>query len=199
MRIEAILSREDLEKVLSDFAPLKIRLGDKGELLLFAPSEVSILEGQGLRFTCQGHLHWPVLGFRVPVTLKSLVVMIRPVVEKRPDGDALVFNLVLERADVAMVPWVIDEPITKLVNHELEARRVELSWNFAKTLSHIFPLPAVLETAASLGLRVDWGETRITSEAVVFGVSLEVNVERRVDNAAEGGGAAPSLAGEPIP
>jgi hypothetical protein len=147
--------------------------------MLFAPSSVSIVDSAGLRIVCQAHLCWPELGILCPVTLDSLIVMVRPSIESRPNGDALVFKVDVEGPDLVLESSAVDGRVVELLNKEIQAKHVEPSWNFAKTLGHIFPLPGFMETAASLGLHVAWGETRITSEAFVFAVSLYAKIGRR--------------------
>jgi hypothetical protein len=187
MRLEATLARDDLRNVLADAAPLKVRLGQKGELLLGEPSEVALVPGRGLRLVCAAQLSWDLLGISVPVTLNSLVVLVEPLVEKRDDADVLVFKLQIESADLAMVPSLIGDRVTEHVNKELLSRHVELSWMFSKTLSHVFSLPATLKNVASIGLKVFASSLTITSDAVVFAVSFRANVGRRVDPATPNG------------
>jgi hypothetical protein len=172
MWLEAVLSKEDLLKVATDFTPLTIGLGEEGELLLKTPSEVTLVADRGLRITCEAQIHWPILGVNVPLTLNALTVIVRPAVDKREGGSALVFFLELEHADLAIVPSILDHRMTELVNKELAAKHVELAWNFSETLSHTFALPAVLKNASSLGIEVAWGAIRITADALVFAVSL---------------------------
>jgi hypothetical protein len=94
MWIEAIVSTEDLRRALSELAPLKIQLADgQGELALESPSEVSLVPDHGARIVCVAHLRWPVLGVDVPLKMKSLIIMLRPVIETNARGDALVFKV----------------------------------------------------------------------------------------------------------
>jgi hypothetical protein len=185
MWLEAVLSKDDLRKVAAEFAPLTVRLGEEGELSLGVPSDVSLVPDKGLRIACGARLHWPLLGISVPITITLLTVIVRPVVEKQSDGDALVFHLELEHADFAMIPSALDTRVTERVNKELAAKHIELAWTFSHTLSHVFPLPAVLKTAASFGLEVAWGEVRVTTEALVFAISFKAVIRRRADSAIE--------------
>ena len=181
MRLEATFAREDLRKLAAEFAPVTIRLGPKGELVLGEPSEVTLVPDRGLRLVCAAQASWDLLGISLPVTLNSLVVLVEPVVEKRTEGDVLVFKLHVESADLAMVPAMIGDRVTELVNKELVNRRLELAWKFTKTLSHVFSLPASVENVASIGVQVVASSLRITNEDVVFAVSFRGDVRRRVD------------------
>jgi len=183
MWIEAIIPVEDLRRTLAEFAPLKIRLGDDGgELALDAPSETTLVPDKGVRIVCAAQLHWPVLGVNVPVTMKSLIVLLRPVIETHDGVDALVFKLEIEHADFAMLPAVIDTSITSLVNDELAKKHVELSWRYADTLSHVFNLPTLLEPAEALALSVTSAVVKVTSEALGLAISLRSDIRRGRDN-----------------
>ncbi len=193
MWIEAIVPAEDLRRALAEIAPLKIKLGDDGgELALEAPSEMTLVADQGVRIVCAAHLHWPVLGVSVPVTMSSLIVLLRPVIETHEGVDALVFKLEIEHADLVMVPSIIDTRITSLVNDELAKRHVELSWRYADTLNHVFRLPDILRPAESLGLTVTSALVKITAEALGLAISLRSDVHRAGDAAV-----APPVADDP--
>ncbi len=178
MWLEALLPKEDLCDVLHQFVPMKFRLGDGGDLLLEGPLAISLIPGKGLSVTCSGKLHWPLLGMRVPAILHSLVVLIQPAVERRPEGEALVFKLQIEHADVALLPTVLDARLTTRVNEELAKRHAELAWDFGKALSHVFPLPDALRSVVALGLRVKGGTVKITDTALGFAVSMAAEVQR---------------------
>jgi hypothetical protein len=185
MWIEAIISTEDLRRTLSELAPLKIRLGDDGgEFALDEPTEVTLVAEQGVRVVCSARLHWPVLGVSVPVTMKSLIVLLRPVIERHDGVDALVFKLEIEHADFSMVPDLIDNGITKLVNEELAKKHVELSWRYADTLNHVFKLPDLLEPAEALALTVTSAIVKVTTEAVGLAICLAADIRRGGETAA---------------
>jgi hypothetical protein len=179
MWLEAILTREDLRHVLKQFAPMDLRLGESGKLLLDAPSDVSLIRDKGLAVVCEATLHWPLLGVDIPVHIHALVLLVRPSVERRASGDVLVFTLEIDGANVPLLPKVIDDKITAMVNEELVKKHVELAWNFGKTLSHVFSLPAALESTSTLGLKVSGGKVKVTDDAMGFAVRFRTEVERR--------------------
>src|SRR5882672_1746175 len=153
MWLEAILAREDLQEIAERFSPLKILLGDSGSLLLVDPRDVSLIADAGIAVKCDATLHWPVLGFDVPVSMHGLTVHILPGVEQRPDGATLVFRLQIDHAGVAMLPAFFDHGVTARVNQELEGKHVQLAWNFVEALSHVFKLPPSLASASSFSIR----------------------------------------------
>jgi hypothetical protein len=179
VRLEAILTKDDLQRLLRRFAPAVVRLGDGGELSLDDPSEVSLISERGVRVVCSAKLHWPLLGIGVPVAARSLVVMVCPVIEPQPDGEALVFKIHIEHIDVTLLPTFVDDRVTDRVNAELAKKHVELSWHFGRMLSHVFALPEALASTSAIGLEVVTGTLRITDSALAFTVTFRTNVERR--------------------
>jgi hypothetical protein len=179
MLLQAKLREADLRAAVVALAPVHIRLGEDGELVLGEVSELGLVAGRGLRLVCKGQLHWSVLGIRLPVTLDSLAVTIEPSIHTRAQGEALVFKLEIERAELAMVPQAIGDHVTERVNRELEEKQVELAWAFKKTLSHAFLMPASLENIESFGLRAIAGTIEVTSEELVFTVSFTSEVTRK--------------------
>jgi len=178
--LEAILTQDDLIRVLAQFSPLELRLGEGGKLLLAKPRELSMVPDEGVRIVCDVTLHWPFLGVDVPIHAEGLSLVLRPTVEAPLDthATALVFRMHIERTGFSSIPALIDESITSLVNDELAKKHVELSWNFTETLSHVFALPTSFESARSLALDVSAGTVKITSEALGFAVNVDATVDR---------------------
>ncbi len=180
MWLEAILTKTDLQKLFQQFAPLRVRLGDSAELTLDAPSDVTLHADTGVRVVCSAQLRWSVLGMHVPVTLRSLVVLVTPTIENGGSADeALVFKLSLELVDVASIPAVFDAGIAARLNEELLKNHVEMSWHFHHLLDHVFPLPAILESAAALDLRAVAAVVKTTRTALAFAVNFQIDVQRR--------------------
>jgi hypothetical protein len=177
MWVEAVLLGEDLDRLVAQFAPMTIPIG-AGHVVLSEPAPAVLVPEVGLRVTCQARMHWPVLGIDVPVTIQSLVVMVRPAIVPGPDGQALVVTVEIESVDLAGVPKMIEEKITERVNAELGRRQIELSWRFMRTLSHSFSLPESIRPLASLALRAMAGRVRIQVDGVSLAVQLESAVER---------------------
>jgi hypothetical protein len=178
MWLEAILSNEDLTALVGQLAPLTIPLADQGHLEVTDPHDITLVAGVGLRLICKAKLRWPVLGIDVPITLKSVTVVLRPEIAKDESGESLVFKLEIEHADFAGIPTMLDTRITEKVNKELAAKHVELAWDFKKSLSHVFKLPESLQPIDAIALDVAWGEIKVTDKALVFAVSFHAAVTR---------------------
>jgi len=138
---------------------------------------------KGIALKCDATLHWPVLGFDVPVSMHGLLLHILPLVEERPDGATLVFRLQIDHTGVAMLPSFFDHGVTAKINQELEQKHVELAWNFVDTLSHVFKLPPSLASASGFALRATAGRVKATETAlgsVVVEPDQRIPHERRL-------------------
>lgn len=179
MWIEASLTKEDLVDIAKKFAPLEIRLGDKGGFLrLSDPREVYLIPTVGLHLVCSGHLSWPVLGMKVPVKLHSLRVRVRPEIDKRVGGDVLEIKLDVEHVDVAAIPELVDDTITDVINRELARKELRLTWDFTTTMTHVFSLPNAFANPRLLGLDVIGGHLRIAEAAIVLAIAFEADTDR---------------------
>jgi hypothetical protein len=180
VQIEATLTKADLRSLFERFAPLTIRLGGDDELTLDGPLEVTLDPKAGVRIVCKAKVRWSVLGLHVPVTVRSLSARVVPAVRRdEKGGEALVFRLALDDADIAALPGVFDATVLRRVNEELAKKHVELAWNFHGLLDRVFALPDSVETAAALGMRVTSSAVRMSGEALSFCVRLDVTVKRR--------------------
>jgi hypothetical protein len=203
MWLEAVVLQQDLTALLQGLLPAAIRLGDDGELYLGEPTGVALIADVGLRVVCGATLRWEVLGIHVPITIESLAVVVSPEIAEQSDGPRLVFKMRIEHADVPGVPRFLDEGVTELVNRELAAKHVELSWAYAKTLSHAFELPASLLSHDQLALTVVDARVKATGDALRLAIRFEASARRRsarVDTSsppAEEGSATPVTAAPP--
>lgn len=178
MWLEAILLKDDLSKLVAEFMPVTIRLGDDGELLVSDPSDVSLIGAVGLRVVCKATLRWSVLGITVPVTLHSLTVLLCPEIAQREGGNELVFKLEIEHTNLAGLPTIVDNRVTELVNRELAAKHVELSWNYRATLGHVFDLPDALHPLEQIHLTVEGAKVKSTPEALGLAIQIGARVSR---------------------
>lgn len=182
MHLQALLPRSDLDALLTQLLPLKVLLGadsdDERFLFLSEPRAVTFVPGRGVSLTCTAEVRWSVLGLTVPIRLRELSVLLTPLIAPRATGPALVFELAIEHADLAGVPAVVGAHLVEFVNLALSERQVALSWEFAKTLTHAFELPALLENVRSFNLRVGESSVEVVPDALVLSIELLTSVTR---------------------
>jgi hypothetical protein len=179
MWVEALLARDDLDKTMRDFCPLRINLAKEGNIVISDPRDLVLVAGVGLRMSVTVELHWPVLGIRLPVSVRMATLEVWPRILKKPEGEDLTFKLHIDDVDLSILPDFVDRGIVDIVNAELDTKHVELAWSFTKTLSHVFALPNALASAGAMDLRATWGSVKITEEALVLAVSFCATVEPR--------------------
>ena len=183
MHVAMVLSPDDIADTLGQSLPLEIELGKSGAgerfVAVDAVNAVSFVPNEGVRIQCAGHLRWPVLGVGVPVRIHRLGILVLPTVRTADDHESLVFKLKIEDADIAWLPALADQSIADRVNRDLAAHDAELAWNFSRTLSHVFALPAALRTAAAIGLYVTSGQVTITESLLGLTVQFRTSVNRR--------------------
>jgi hypothetical protein len=176
MWLEAIVSLEDFQALAAELLPVRVQLGAADSdhyLFLSAASQVSLVEGRGLRVVCNAQIRWPVLGMDIPINVDSLTVMLEPSVPNE-SGELLV-GVQLEHADVAWVPSMVDKKIVAAINEALQQKNAELAWRFDTALSHDFALPEMLQPVRALGLKAGWGKVRVTGEAMVLAISFHAH------------------------
>ena len=179
MWVEAVVPQQDLTALLGQLLPAAIRLGHDGELYLGEPTGVALVADVGLRVVCGATLRWKILGIHVPITIESIAVVVSPEIEERSDFRRLVFKIQIEHADVARLPRLLDDGVTDLVNRELAAKHVELSWNYAATLSHAFELPTSLQSHDQLALTVVDARVKATGDALGLAIRFGAAARRR--------------------
>jgi hypothetical protein len=118
MQLEATLTLEDLRSIFAQLAPLEIRLGGRGTLLLACPTIVRLIPNDGVGVVCDATLEWELLGVDIPVHLSGLAVTMQPAVEAGLEGRGprLTFKLQVDRTGVSSLPAMFDDRVTSLLN-----------------------------------------------------------------------------------
>lgn len=189
MWLEAIITQEDLVKVLGEFLPVKILLDQEkdadGEvkkdepersLFLRTPTVVTLIPDQGVRITCPAELTWSIVGMSPSMTIDALQLMIRPEVVEKNKGYVLEFGMEVEVADFHALPGFIDATIVKAVNASLATKRP--AWNFSETLTRSVGLGTLFDRVEALKIAVGWGKTKIVAETLGLVVSFDIGFVR---------------------
>jgi hypothetical protein len=182
MFLQANFGLEDLKVTLDRLTPLEIKLSDadhpRHSLRIERPDRVELVPGRGLRIVATVHLNWTVAGVHLPITATSAQVLLTPAVVEKAGHEELQFSFQLEEIDVRHVPDILDDPILERVNKGLAADDSKLSWNFLKTLTFGFDMPARLESVNKITLAAQQGMVRITTEGLHLAVSYQADVAR---------------------
>jgi hypothetical protein len=190
MHLQATFTLADLTEALTSFTPLEIRLGDldnqERTLSIDRPLEVTLVAGRGLRIGTTARFTWTLAGLEVPVTVKAASLLLLPEIVTLEGREALRFLLVLESADLKLLPSFVDEKFVERVNEALTAEEARPTWKFLDTLTFSVGLPERLRSARALTLTAQWGAVQVTEAALNFTVSYEAAVTKTEAPAAAG-------------
>ena len=80
---------------------------------------------------------------------------------------------------MSLIPAAFEDRVTALLNQELVSKHIELAWNYRKTLTHVFALPAALLSASGLSLGARIGAVTVTESEIRFVVEFGAEVQAR--------------------
>ncbi len=181
MWLEALITREDFAKVLSEFLPVQISLhpdaqveDTKQYLKLGQATNVELVPQQGVRITCPAAISLHMLP---TFELNELKVLMKPVITERPTGSVMEFHLVIEEADFHLVPDFVDNKIVEKANEALVHRKV--SWDFTRTLTHSIEMPKWIDPIDRLQIAPHWGKVRVGRRALSVVISFKLDFARK--------------------
>jgi hypothetical protein len=178
MFVETIVPREDVIALLESALPLAVHFEGGGSLELFGLSEVTLVPERGLQVTCKAKVLWPALGIPLRVALRSLTLMLQPVVTRFETGEVLELELSIERADFAGIPDFADAAIRRKIDAALRAKKHAMAFDFTHVLRHRLVLPKNVEPISTVSIEAAWAKLRITEEALVVVVSVHTTLAR---------------------
>jgi hypothetical protein len=180
MRLEAHLTAADFQHAFEQLTPLTVALDPESpnrQLSLKPPSHVSVLAGHGLRVVTEMQLQWDVIGLRVPVTLRRVVIVMTPSVGEHDGRQSLLFGLRIEEADVSAIPAFVREVVVGRVNEALAKPDVRIAWPFLETLDFGFPLPTEIKPAYSMRLYARSGAVLVEDGSVCLSVEWGLSAQ----------------------
>jgi hypothetical protein len=183
MWLQAILTADDLLHVLHELTPTRIQLDadDPARVLdLHPPGEVRFRDGEGAHVTTSATLQWDVIGIKVPVTLRTVEVLLIPSIEKDAQGtDLLALQARIERLDLSALPGFVEDKLRTRINQALEDPRAFVRWGFTRTLDFHFHLPEKVTPVRDLRLSARWGALRVSEQGFAMAASFSflANIE----------------------
>lgn len=170
MWIVATVTAEEARGVLARLLPVTVRLDDEPGteryVVLDAPTDVSLVEGRGLRVTCPGRVSWSLPIGTIDMRIKRAQALLVPSIVTHPSGEALRFTLEIETLDFEWVPSLVDQKIADVIEKRLGAEPLE--WGFAETFTRTFALPAAVEPKRDVAVTVREPSCAVTEIAMTF-------------------------------
>ena len=176
MWIQALLTPNQLVNSLAGLFPLQILLDGTDPdrfLRVERPTRVTTTHA-GIRLDTSACMQWDVIGIKVPLVMRHLVLTLIPSIAQREGEDALVLSLRLDDADLSVVPEFVETPLLQRVNEELAKEGAQIVWRFTHTLDFHFTLPDRIVGAPRLHLFAHQGATRISDEGIVLAAHFRV-------------------------
>ena len=186
MEISATLDSQTVVQLLNELTPVTVHVsgdGAKGErwVRVERPEQVEFVAGEGLRIRTAAKLQWTVAGIHIPFGIRSLQIMLRPLIAHVGDEGRLVFRATIESADLKLVPSVIDAGIVAKVNELLEAQGDMLAWNFGDMLTRSFAMPETMEPIEALHLRATNGAVEVRADGLRFALKIPMQFGRKIE------------------
>ena len=183
MHIAVELEEATLRRLLGELLPITILLdethGLDGRWMRIDPAQdLRLSADDGIRIVTSGSLRWSLGPFPVTLTVRSLVLMLRPVVVGTRGAGRVLFRPVIEAADLQHVPDLLDRSVVRLVNRALEARSERLAWDFGRALARRFVLPDALVPLEAAAMGVEAAQLRVRADALELMVTLTMHISR---------------------
>jgi hypothetical protein len=170
------LTTADFASLLASFLPLSVRLSREEDRYFAIGSlkSFALVPNVGLRAEVAARIHWEALGIGLPLSGRSVRLLVRPSV---PAGSTkLAFLFQVEDADIVGMPGIFDQTVVDKANQALA--RTHLSWDFGHTLGRAFPLSDRLSPVSRLLLRAEAGEVAIGDDGLSLAIDLSAATER---------------------
>jgi hypothetical protein len=176
MWLQAIITAEDLKHALFELTPTRIQLDDDDPDRAFEldpPSEVYFRANEGATIRTSARLRWDVIGIKVPVTLRSVDLLLVPSIERDAEGnDVLALQARVEDLDLSALPGFLDDKLKDRINSALARPSSFVRWRFIRTLDFHFHLPESVQPSRDLRLSARWGATRVSEQGFVMAASF---------------------------
>lgn len=175
MLLTAAVTKAEIAALVDALTPLRVIIDERrGRSITLGRPRLELVPQGGIRLRGDARLTWDVAGVAIPVTLREWQVLLVPrIVGSR----SLAFEPVIEILDLKGVPGFLDDKIAKTITDGLAQYRHRLAWEFARTLSKQFALPAKIGGGAFAMAAVD-GAVAVSEQDLMMTLRFEANVER---------------------
>jgi hypothetical protein len=183
MRIKATLDESTVASLLDQLLPVTIDLNETEPgtrwVRVEKPERFDFVAGEGIRVHTAAAIRWTALGIAIPVTIKSIALMLRPAIAVDEQlGGSLVFRPEIEGTDFKMMPAFVDAQIARTINAELSKQGDRLAWPFGKALALRAPLPSSISPAAQFELAAGDAAVETSDDQLTLELTLSMRFSR---------------------
>lgn len=183
MKLSLSISKDEIDRVVTDLTPLKIDLGKKRSVSFGRPNLVELVPRTGLRIRGDAKMIWEIAGLTLPVTLRTWQLLLVPSIGRQEpsaprDQGAIVlaFDPVIEELDFKSVPGFFDERIADAINEGVASQRGRLAWNLSRLLGSSRRLPPRVSPGGSFELAPIAGRVDVTESDLHVDLDFEAQV-----------------------
>jgi hypothetical protein len=179
MRIKATLDESTVASLLDQLLPVTIDLHETEPgtrwVRVEKPERFDFVAGEGIRVHTAAAIRWTALGIAIPVTIKSIALILRPaIITDEQPGGSLVFRPEIEGTDFKMVPAFVDARIARAINAELSKQGDRLAWPFGTSLALRTPLPPSITPATQFELAAEDAVVETTDHQLTLELTLSM-------------------------
>lgn len=183
MELRATLDVNDLQGLVADLFPFRVRLEDAIEdrkfVDLLNPRDVRLLPGEGFEMTCDARVEWPVpIVGSLHVDIEDVTVVVPLTTRTEARGAVLRFGLRLQNLSVRAVPGMVDDAVTARINDELLEHDTGLEWDIGESLSVALALPERLVPLELFETALGDVTVVVTSEGVEVTAPMRLSMRR---------------------
>jgi hypothetical protein len=176
MKLSLRISKDEIDRVVTDLTPLKIDLGRKRSVSFGRPNLVELVPRTGLRIRGDAKMVWEIAGLTLPVTLRTWQLLLVPSVARHEGAMVLAFDPVIEELDFKSVPGFLDERIADAINEGVASQRGRLSWNLSRLLGASRRLPPRVSPGGSFELAPIAGRVDVTESDLHVDLDFDAQV-----------------------
>lgn len=172
MRVQLVVTEEDLRGFLLSVTPARIELGREADvdrwIEIGPPEYLAVTEAKGLILRAPAKLRWNVAGINVPIAFRTVEITLDLSIDG-PEGAVMKFRPQIVEADFVGLPAVIERGLIKLVNNSLAKSTLE--WNFVETLQFSPHMSPKLQPPTVVDIRAKFGELTKSDGAITLSVT----------------------------
>jgi len=190
MKIDVLLNRATIAKVIHDFAPVRIHLTptdeDRNYIELEEPTLIEMVPGRGVRVVCSGRIRYALGPVALPLSMRRLSLLLVPeVVSGRRGGPALGFGIHIEDSDLELVPGLVEGAIAHRVNPAMTPAESPLRFELGEALSKAFKLPERLEPLDTFGIKARDASIVVDEQGLTLSIALDLSISRTKERASD--------------
>ena len=183
MHLEVRIGRDDVHRLIRQFAPIRIHMTptdeDRRWIELDEPHAIAMIPERGVSVTCSGRVRYALGPVKLPLSIRSIGILLRPLISKSDTGHhRLEFELQIEDSDLVAIPGVVDQAIMNRVNSALTPEATRMIWEFGATLTKSFQLPNRLEPLDRFDLVVNDAHVTVDELGLLLHVEMGAGLSR---------------------